>query len=218
MPARVAEASREFHRSQLTVLTGKTDENSLILRGTMAARLVMVDDNYAMKLADEFKDYGNVEPDMRQAVAIAYARAFNNFENVVKKYRSADSDEERIRLLNAMMNFSERSLVAMALGWALSGEVKRQDVASAVLAAAMNPNIRDMVWTWIKVNIETLRKLHEGTARLSRVLYATIPVLGIGRVEEVERFFMENEVKEAEKGIEAGLEKLRIYDKLATNT
>jgi len=218
MPARVAEASREFHRSQLGVLTGKTDENSLILRGTMAARLVMVDDNYAMKLAGEFKDYGNVEPDMRQAVAIGYARTYNDFENVVKKYRTADSDEERNRLLNAMMNFSERSLVAMTLGLALSSEVKRQDVASAVLAAALNPSIRDMVWTWTKVNIETLRRLHEGTSRLSRVLYATIPPIGIGRVEEVERFFTENEVQEAKKGIEAGLEKLKIYDKLARST
>jgi len=39
-------------------------------------------------------------------------------------------------------------------------------------------------------------------------------ILGIGRVEEVKRFFEENRIPEAEKGIEAGIEKLKIYDRL----
>jgi len=39
-------------------------------------------------------------------------------------------------------------------------------------------------------------------------------ILGICRVEEVERFFEENRILEAEKGIEAGIEKLKIYDRL----
>ena len=217
MPSRVAEISREFHRSQLEILEGKTDEDSSILRGIMAGRLAMVDEAYAKGLGTRFHDYEKVEPDMRGAVAIAYARAFSNFEQIVTRYRKSLSDEERTRLLNAMTSFKETSLVALSLGLALSGEVKRQDVGSMILAAATNPDARDLAWIWLKVNIGRLLKLYEGTGRLSRILLSVIPLLGIGRVEEVERFFEENRIPEAEKGIEAGIEKLKIYDRLVNN-
>lgn len=218
IPESVADVSREFHKSQLKILEGKTDENSSILRSTMARRLVMIDQDYAEELGTKFRNYDEVDPDMKEAVAIGYARARNDFEGILSKYRAADSDEERIRLLNALMSFVDRSLVALALDLTLSGEVKRQDVGSAVLTAAANPDARDVTWTWFKVNIGVLRKLYEGTARLSRILSSIIPILGIGRVEEVARFFKENEIPEAEKGIEAGIEKLRIYDNLVARS
>jgi len=214
MPSRVAEISREFYRSQLKVLEGKTDENSSILRGIMAGRLAMVDEAYAKELGARFLDYEKVEPDMRAAVALAYARAFSDFEQIVSQYRKSLSDEERARLLDAMASFKETSLVALSLGLALSGEVKRQDVGSMILSAATNPDARDLAWTWLKVNVGRLLKLYEGTGRLSRILLSVIPILGIGRVEEVEKFFEENKIPEAEKGVEAGIEKLKIYDRL----
>jgi len=48
----------------------------------------------------------------------------------------------------------------------------------------------------------------------SSFFQASILILGLGRVQEVEKFFDENWIPEAEKGINAGLEKLRIYQKL----
>jgi len=217
MPSKVAEISREFHRSQLKILEGKTDEDSSILRGIMAGRLAVVDEAYAKELGARFHDYEKVEPDMRAAVAIAYARAFSNFEEIVGRYRKSLSDEEKTRLLDAMTSFKETSLVALSLGLALSGEVKRQDIGSMILAATANPDAKTLAWIWLKVNIGRLLKLYEGTGRLSRILLSVIPILGIGRVEEVEKFFEENRIPEAEKGIEAGMEKLKIYDRLVEN-
>jgi tricorn protease interacting factor F2/3 len=217
MPSRLAEISREFHRLQLKILEGKTDEDSSILRGIMAGRLAMVDEAYAKELGIRFHDYEKVEPDMKAAVAIAYARAFSNFEEILSRYRKSLSDEERTRLLDAMTSFKERSLVALSLGLALSGEVKRQDIGSMILGAAANPDARNLAWIWLKANVGRLLKLYEGTGRLSRILLSVIPILGVGRVEEVERFFEENRIPEAEKGIEAGMEKLKIYDRLVKN-
>ncbi len=214
IPSRISEISKKFHKSQLKILQVKTDENSSMLRGIMAGRLAMIDDGFAKELGSSFKDYEKVRPDMKDAVAIAYARAYNDFEGIVKKYRGFVSDEDRIRMLSSLMSFKEKPLVALSLGFALSGEVKRQDVRTLILMATRNPDARDVVWMWLKVNIETLRKLYEGTGTLSRVLLAIIPILGIGRVKEVEKFFEENRIPEAEKGIEAGLEKLKIYDRL----
>ncbi len=214
-PSRVSETSRVFHRTQLKILEGKADENSSMLRGIVAGRLAMVDEDYSRELGSEFRSYEEVEPDMREAVAIAYARAYSDFEKILEKYRKMGTDEERIRMLYAMINCRETSQIASAFGLALTGEVKRQDVRTMIHAAAGNPDAREVTWTWIKTNMQRLRQLYQGTGVLSQLLLSVIPIIGIGRVDEVESFFHERKVPEAEKGIEAGLEKLKIHDRLA---
>ncbi|MFH0897171.1 MAG: M1 family metallopeptidase [Candidatus Bathyarchaeota archaeon] len=217
MPLKVVELSKKFCSSQLKILSKKTDENSSLLLGIMASRLAIVDESYAVKLGPEFYSYEKVKPDMREAVAIAYARGFSDFEGLIEKYRESSSDEEKVRILNSMVSFRETSLVALSLGLILSGEVKKQNVGNMILAAMRNPDAKNLTWMWIKVNMNILEKLYEGTGSLSRVLQSVIPILGIGKVEEVERFFKENRIPMAEKGIEAGLEKLKIYDRLVKN-
>ena len=165
---------------------------------------------------------------MKDAVAIAYARAYGDFEGILAKYRISTSDEDRVRLLVALMSLEDPSLVALSLGLGLGGEVKRQDVRNMISAAGesslrsplsgvVNPRARGVAWIWLKTNIEKLRKLYEGTGALSGDLLRVIPIIGIGRVKEVDKFFQENAITEAESGIKAGLEKLKVYDRLASS-
>jgi tricorn protease interacting factor F2/3 len=214
IPSRIAETSKKFHSLHLKALAIKTDEYSAMMRGTMAERLAAVDDSYAIELGSRFHEYEKLESDMREAVAVAYARTHGTIEEVLLKYRKSSSDEDKVRLLRSMVSFKDPSLVALSFSLALSGEVKRQDVGTMVLAAARNPDARVVTWKWLKTNISRLKSLYEGTGKLSRILLSVIPVLGIGRVEEVEKFFKENMIPEAETGIKAGLEKLKIYDRL----
>ena len=214
---RVAETSARFHRSQHETLSRKTDENSVLLRGVVAYRLALVDMEYARELAGKFSDYDKVEPDMRQAVAVAYARTTGDFESIVKRYRESSSDEERLRLLVALMGNRDASLIDRSLAFAMTSEVKKQDVASILFASTRNPDGRDTVWKWLKTNMEWVSKLYEGTGVVSRLLRELIPYTGIGRAAEVEKFFDGTKVAGAEKGIEGGLERLRIYDRFAQN-
>jgi len=78
-PSRIADVSKEFHRSQLNILESKTDENSLMLRGIVAERFGILDEIYAKELGSKFQDYSKIEPNMKQAVAVTYARAYNDF-------------------------------------------------------------------------------------------------------------------------------------------
>lgn len=212
--SRIADPSRNFHRSQLRILENKTDEISSMMRGIMAGRLVMVDDSYATELGTKFHDYMKVEPDMKEAVAVAYARAYSDFESIVKKYRESGSDEEKVRLLGAMMAFRTTRLLSQSLELIPSNEVKKQDAATMILASTRNPDARQTVWEWLTLNMTYLRKVNEGSGELGQVLQYCIPILGLGRVEEAERFFEQNRVPEAERGIDAGLERLRIYQRL----
>ncbi len=211
-PKAIAEASKKFHRAQLKILASKTDENSVLLRGVMSGRLALVDEDYARETATKFKDYEKAEPDMKAAIVAAYARSKGDFDTVIKNYKSRSSEEEKTRFLGGLVSYKDSSLVSRALGLAGSEEIRKQHVQSLLLGASRNPDARDATWSWVSKNIDWLRKIYEGVGTLSRLLTATIPLFGIGRAEELKRFFATNKIPEAGMGIEAGMERLKINE------
>ena len=212
---RISEFSAAFHRSQLGILRGKSDENGMVLREAVASRLALVDDQYSRELGSKFGEYSQVTPEMKQAVALAYARSTENYDNLLAAYRKSNSDEDRIRLLTAMTSFTNPSLVNRTLDFTLTKEVKRQDTRIILATAAGNPDARDITWKWLQQNIGKLQALYKGTGILSITFLSTIPLLGIGKVEETRAFFKQHEIHDSEVGISAGLEKLFVYDRLA---
>ena len=217
VPSEIMEISKAFHRVQLELLEGKNDKISLIARGKMACRLALVDEGYASTLGKGFTDYNSALPDMKQAIALAYARSTNDFDGLVKAYRQSNSDEDKVKFLSAMTSFTDPPLLQKTLEFALSGEVKRQDVIGVILAATGNPHTARVTWAWLQSNMEKIREMYSNTGALSTVFNTMIPILGVGRIQEVENFFRKHSIPEAESGIKAGLEKLRAYDRLVRN-
>ena len=217
VPPKILDISKRVHRGLLETFKGRTDEKSSILEGMLASRLAVVDPDYAVTLARNFNDYGKTPPDMRLAVATAYARSTNDLDGLTRKYRESSSDEDRIQFLQSMTTFSDEELVKRTLNFAISGEVKRQDVISVVIAATENPQVKDMTWEWLKSNIGKLQELYQSTGLLSIEFMSIIPVLCIGRLSEAEDFFAKHAISDAEVGIKVGLEKLRAYDRLVKN-
>ncbi len=212
---RISDFSRTFHRSQLDLLREKTDENALVLREAVANRLTLVDEAYSRELATNFKDYDNVPPDMKQAVALAYARSSEDYDSLITAYRKSNSDEDKLRLLTAMTAFTQELLVNQTLDFTLTTEVKRQDTRLILVTATGNPDARNITWKWLQENIGKLQERYEGTGILSGTFLSIIPLLGVGRVEEVKKFFTQHKIPDAEVGISAGLERLLVYDRLA---
>ncbi len=213
-PTTVLDASKKFHASQLKRLADLTDENSVLLQGVVAARLAFVDDTYAKQNASQFKEYDSLRPDMKAANVIAFARSTDDFDTLVKNYKTRTSEEEKSRFLGGLTSYKDPSLVERALHLAVSGEVKKQHVMNLLAGASRNPIARDVTWKWISKNIDLLRKIYEGVGTVSRYLTAGIPIFGIGRAEEVRRFFAAHKVPEAGRGIEAGMERLVINEHL----
>jgi len=143
---------------------------------------------------------------------VAYARTTGDFEGVLKNYKSRSSEEEKARFLGGLTSFKDPSLVSRALNLASAGEVKKQHVQNLIVGVTRNPDARNATWNWLSTNLEWVRKLYEGTGVLSRYLTGGIPYFGIGRAEEVKKFFARNKPPEAGRGIEAGLEKLQINE------
>jgi tricorn protease interacting factor F2/3 len=208
--SRIADTSRKFHRTQLKILAKKKDENSVVLRGSIASKLALVDKEYAKDLASRFNQYESAEPDMKQAMVIAHARASEDFDGLFRNYRNRPSEEEKSRFLIGLTSFSKPALNSRALELASSGEIKKQHVATLLSSAARHVDGRRVAWDWIAKNFEWLRTIYEGTGTLSRLFTYALPILGLDRAEEVAKFFDQHKAPETTKGVEAGLEKLRI--------
>jgi tricorn protease interacting factor F2/3 len=207
---RIEETSRRFHRTQLKILENRKDENSIVLRGSMASRLALVDIEYAKELAAKFSEYESFEPDMKQAMVVAHARASEDFETLFDNYKKRPSEEEKSRFLVGLTSFSKPSLNARAMEFASSGEIKKQHVGTLLGSATRNPDARTATWNWITAKFEWLRGIYEGTGVVSRYLTYMLPILGIDRTEEVTKFFAQHNAPETTKGVRAGIEKLRI--------
>ncbi len=210
-PARLLETSRKFHSEELKILSRKTDDNSATLRGTVAARLTLLDDGYAAQAASQFKDLATVEPDMRRSVVMGYARSSNDFDGLIDLFKKSTTDEERLRYLEALASFRKPELVAKTLDFAVAGNVKRQDIRNVLFYATANPDAYNATWNWFKKNADKLDTMYSGTAQFSIVLREAVSILGVGRANEVETFLKEHDYI----GADIALERLRIYDRLA---
>src|SRR3989454_1641459 len=211
-PRKIVDLSRRYHKSQLSILERKKDENSSLLKGTVAVRLALLDDTYAREAGAKFKDLSTVEPDMKRAVIVGYARSSIDYDGLIERYNKSTTDEDRLRYLEGLASFKRPDLVRKVQDWAMAGNVKRQDIGRGLLQfATANPDAHAVTWEWFKDNVEKLDKMYEGTATLSAYMRAYISILGVGRVGEVEKFFSEHKLA----GADATLERLEINDRLA---
>src|SRR5712691_5743334 len=211
-PGKIVDLSRRYHKSQLSILEGKKDENSSLLKGIVAVRLALLDDTYAREAGAKFKDLSTVEPDMKRVVIVGYARTSNDYDGLIELYEKSTTDEDRLRYLEGLASFKRPDLVRKVQDWAMAGNVKRQDIGRGLLQfATANPDAHAVTWEWFKDNVEKLDKMYEGTATLSAYMRAYISILGVGRVGEVEKLFSEHKLA----GADATLERLKIHDRLA---
>src|SRR5436309_2374040 len=210
-PEKMRDTSRRFHTDQLKTLQAKTDENSMMLKGIVAGRLTLIDDAYAKEQGSKIKDLASVDPDMKRPVVMGYARSSNDYNGLIDRFKKSATDEERLRYLEGLASFNKPDLVAKALEFSLSGQVKKQDVRNIVAYSTSNADARSVTWEWFKTNIEKLEKMYEGTAQLSSIMRAYISIVGVGHVDEAESLFNRYPVPAAD----ATLERLRIYDRLA---
>jgi tricorn protease interacting factor F2/3 len=210
-PGKMAERSRKFHASQMEILRNKKDDNSSYLRGFVAARLTMLDRAFAKEQGSKINDLSSIEPDMKLAVIKGYARTSNDYEGLIDRYKKSTTDEDRLRYLEGLVSFEKPELVRKTLDFAIEGNVKRQDIRNMVAYAASNPDAKSVTWEWFRSNVEKLIRIYEGTAQLSGIMRSYLPIIGVGRHDEVESLLRAHPVP----GADATIERLRIYNRLA---
>ncbi|BBG22748.1 M1 family metallopeptidase [Sulfuracidifex tepidarius] len=216
-PSKYGDIVREVLQTSLKLWVRPKERLEKMAFSNVASTLAMADEGFALGLSRLMDNYDYLDGDLRQPVAISFAvsEEDNAFEVLLNKFRKANLDEEKLRLLNAMLSFRKGYLVTLTLGLFSTGEIKKQDIVRILPRASSNPFAREAVWSWLKLNIERIREIYSGTGIFGRVLSDTIPLLGIGMEEEISNYFKAKQIKEGERGIKIGLEILSSLSRLS---
>ncbi|MEM4085759.1 MAG: M1 family metallopeptidase [Saccharolobus sp.] len=210
------EIAREFHTIQLGKWRNDKTELGRLTYSNILYRLAVIDEDFALGLSEMFRFYDNLDADLKQGVAVAYAiiNEENALDEILDRYRKEKFDEDKLRYLTSMLFFKKPYLVGNTLSLMLNGEIKKQDIPYTLVTVALNPYAKEVVFSWIKMHINFIREAYKGTGILGRRLIDIIPLIGIGREKEVEEFFTNLDMPEASVGIKSGLELLKAYSRL----
>jgi tricorn protease interacting factor F2/3 len=209
----------QIDRLGTTAREGESDHEKLLREG-IARDLALFDDDFAEKIAANFGKYRTLDPGMRNATAVAYARVSGErgFDDIARLAKEIGNDSDEVRLLRALTTFRDGALVERALDLAMGGELNRANSIYAVNAAAWNQYTRDVTWRWFIRNLDQLREMFAGTSHAGYMAENIIPGTGIGREKEVSEYFSDPEKvpKDSERGIKKGMELLEIYSRMRT--
>ena len=129
-----------------------------LLRPVILGLASSADNQKVVKKAKSIFDKANKIQDIpihfRHMVLMSVARRGGKpeFDKILGFRKLAQSPEDRISLLNAMLHFESSDLYGSALNLIKSDEVRLQDVTYALIFALANRHARTDVWNWITTN------------------------------------------------------------------
>ena len=187
-----------------------------VLRERISTGRVELDAGFARELAASFPEWERTDPDLRPAIAIARARSegTTGYRELRQAIEADRTEEERSALERALAWTTEPELLRETLERTASGNVNRGNVHYVLGSAAANPAGRPVVWPWLTTHLNEIDRVLRASGLFSRALEAVIPLVGLGREQDVREFFRAHPFPEGERGIAKGLERLAILDGL----
>ncbi|MDG6910458.1 MAG: ERAP1-like C-terminal domain-containing protein, partial [Nitrososphaerota archaeon] len=172
--------------------------------------------SYAAKLAPRFEHYSEVNPDLRAAVAVAYARVNGEKakEPLMKMVKSLQGEVDRAKIWDALCSFDDPALIEETLALGTSGEVSRSDSAYPMMFGAHNPRARDVYWKWLTKNYDSILEMYAGSQQFYLYVGRLLPIAGVAREVEVKRFLAGKRMKQGGSSLTRALEHLSINSRL----
>jgi len=138
------------------------------------------------------------------------------FEQVLKFYKSTPKQDQQSICLMAMgSTVHGEELIQRMFEFALSDEVRPQDIMYILAGLSMNIKARHAAWAWIKNNWSTFHGRYAGNMGMLGFC-VKIPVSKMADVsvlEDLENFFANKDIKEYERDLEQAKEGLRVRSK-----
>ncbi len=215
--AKLREISVKYLRGRISELGRHRKgepESASVLREAVSMALSVLDDSYAKEMGQEFANFDNVDPDLKSAVAIGFARSTNNIGKLEDALRSSESDEDRLKIMMGLAFLSGKEHHRRYLDMAKDGTVKKQDVLRVYSYMAMNPDARGDVFDALEEAISIMEKYFEGTGYTGMMLENVVPFVGLGREDAVSARLKSLEKPSFSKGVRKSLENLEVYSRL----
>lgn len=214
------EATSSFLSAQLSRLglsrRKGEKESDTMLRGDVASLAVRLDGELAAKLAGMFDGYTQVDPNMRAAVARAYAivNGGRAYERLAQMVKTLDSEVDRGKIYSALCSFTEPEPVKRALDLSISGEVSRSDSGYTIAYASLNPYAREVTWHWIRDSFGKLWEMYGGSQQILLYFERAVPRCAVEHESEVREFLTPELMSKGGMVFRRTLELLHVYSRL----
>ncbi|HSD05194.1 MAG TPA: M1 family metallopeptidase [Nitrosopumilaceae archaeon] len=221
----IKEYNKEFFRKLYEKLSWDPQpgekHTTALLRSIVIGSLGRLDDEEVIEEANKrFQEFlkkpNSLRPDLRGTVysLVAWSGDEKTYDLLLKLYKKAQMQEEKLRFLGALCSFQDEKLLAKALRFALSRDVRSQHLHLPVMRVAGNPYGRSLVWPWVKKNWKTIvKKFGVGSPLLNRVIGSTSAVYDGKKESEIRQFFKKHPTPGTEMKLAQTLERIRIHSK-----
>jgi tricorn protease interacting factor F2/3 len=217
----IREYNREYFRRIFERLgwEPRKEEKSTdaLLRNSIIGSLGKIGDEEILREAQRrFTDFlksGSLNPDLRSAVysLVAWNGDRKTYLQLRKLYKKAKTQEEKVRFLGALSNFQDKRLLSQSLGFALSKEVRSQNLFVPISKMAANQCGKELIWPWIKKNWRKIVvRFGVGNPLLNKIIGIMSIESSIKKEQEIKRFFKKHLTPGTEMKIGQTLERIRI--------
>jgi aminopeptidase N len=172
----------------------------------------MTDDKFAANLSPRFSGWNNLKPELKQAVAVAYARTYgaSGLNKLIRALKDSKTDQDATKITISLASFRDESAVMKALELSFTGDLNIGHVPYVIISCSRNPDARRVLWKWFRSNDGKLIQAYSGTGLIAPMIEYIISGCGIVDPEDVRQYFAQKSIAEATRAARKGLEQLDI--------
>ncbi|KAL1518164.1 hypothetical protein ABEB36_001830 [Hypothenemus hampei] len=207
---------RVYSRLGWNVQPNETHLDTL-LRSLILGRMALLNDPCTIQEARaRFKSHvagTQILPaDLRSACYKTVLRAggTEEFETLLKLYRSSDLHEEKDRISRSLGVANDVELLTKVLEFAMSDEVRLQDKVFVIISVSLNAKGRDLAWDFFKNNWIIIKDQFSGFLLTRLVKYLTENFTDDIKAAEVESFFESHSAPGTERTVQQSIETIRL--------
>lgn len=166
----------------------------------------------ARQLFSDYTESGKaIDNDLRGGVyrLVAENGGEKEFDIFKKMYKEESLHEEKNRIGNALVSFKDPQLVRKALTFALSKDVRIQDIGRFIMLGFDNELGNEITWEFVKENWSYLMKKHEGQIGVSWLIEGAANFTSQKLRDDFENFFTQHPTPQLIRTIQQVLEKIQ---------
>ncbi|CAI2171506.1 16013_t:CDS:10 [Funneliformis geosporum] len=160
-------------------------------------------------------DESALHPNIRGVVfkiVLSHGGGEEEFEAILKVYRESKTADQKLEALSGL-GFAQRDdLIQRALQFAISEEVKNQDVIHAFASLQSNHKSRRLLWNFVKENWDVIHDQYINfRALFGNIIKQSIELFSSEHdIEDIEKFFSNRDCKGFERPLQQSIEKIRV--------
>ncbi|MEM0165316.1 MAG: M1 family metallopeptidase, partial [Saccharolobus sp.] len=210
--------ARSFLLNQVKMYRNAKDDLGKITYSTLLRSLSAIDEDFALGLSNLFQYYDSLDANIKEGVAVAYAVTTSDFSGLLNKYKSYNSDEERIRLLNAITSIRDKSVVEKIIPLIFDRTIKYQDSRFVINSLSTNPYVREEICNYLQGNFSKIKEfitnISGGGWGLVPIIRGSMVICGVDNPTKTIEFLESIKYKEIERPVNTAKELINVYHKI----